>query len=195
MDYKVEYDKNFLMHHGVKGQKWGEKNGPPYPLSDKVKSIAYRGGYDAEGNKKYKIDKKDVKEARNIVDKNLKYMSNKDLNEYKNRLILENSIEDITGKNWYKKEGKRARDNIAHMFSDASTQTGKNLIANVEMFGIAQGLSQTPLDNNVINALTKINLDTDKKDDNYWFTKDFNDGSDEIKKNKEYEKHMKDMGG
>lgn len=22
-----------LMHHGIKGQKWGEKNGPPYPLS------------------------------------------------------------------------------------------------------------------------------------------------------------------
>lgn len=162
MNYIINYNKNFLMHHGVKGQKWGEKNGPPYPLSDKVKSIAYRGGYDAEGNKKYKTNKKDVKAARDIIDKNLKYMSNKELNEYKNRLILENSIEDITGKNWYKKEGKRARDNIMHMVSDASTQTGKNLISNVEMFGIAQALSTTPLDNSVINSLTKINLDSDK---------------------------------
>ena len=23
---------NSLEHHGVKGQKWGERNGPPYPL-------------------------------------------------------------------------------------------------------------------------------------------------------------------
>lgn len=27
-----------LQHHGVKGQKWGVKNGPPYPLKDKVKN-------------------------------------------------------------------------------------------------------------------------------------------------------------
>lgn len=26
-------DSDFLEHHGVKGQSWGEKNGPPYPLS------------------------------------------------------------------------------------------------------------------------------------------------------------------
>lgn len=23
---------DYLMHHGIKGQKWGKKNGPPYPL-------------------------------------------------------------------------------------------------------------------------------------------------------------------
>lgn len=26
------YYKNYLSHHGIKGQKWGKKNGPPYPL-------------------------------------------------------------------------------------------------------------------------------------------------------------------
>ena len=25
-----------LYHHGIKGQKWGVRNGPPYPLSSKV---------------------------------------------------------------------------------------------------------------------------------------------------------------
>lgn len=24
--------RKYLMHHGVKGQKWGRRNGPPYPL-------------------------------------------------------------------------------------------------------------------------------------------------------------------
>lgn len=27
------YDESpFLEHHGIKGQKWGVRNGPPYPL-------------------------------------------------------------------------------------------------------------------------------------------------------------------
>lgn len=28
-----EIYKNYLEHHGILGQKWGRKNGPPYPLS------------------------------------------------------------------------------------------------------------------------------------------------------------------
>lgn len=27
------YYKNYLSHHGIRGQKWGKKNGPPYPLA------------------------------------------------------------------------------------------------------------------------------------------------------------------
>jgi len=27
---------NYLAHHGVKGQQWGVRNGPPYPIEDKV---------------------------------------------------------------------------------------------------------------------------------------------------------------
>lgn len=26
---------NYLVHHGAKGQKWGVKNGPPYPIHKK----------------------------------------------------------------------------------------------------------------------------------------------------------------
>lgn len=31
--YQPYWDCDELEHHGVKGQSWGEKNGPPYPLS------------------------------------------------------------------------------------------------------------------------------------------------------------------
>ena len=30
--FKPNLDDYFLEHHGIKGQKWGVKNGPPYPL-------------------------------------------------------------------------------------------------------------------------------------------------------------------
>lgn len=26
----------YLFHHGVRGQRWGERNGPPYPIQDKI---------------------------------------------------------------------------------------------------------------------------------------------------------------
>ena len=29
----MEYWKQELYHHGIKGQQWGQRNGPPYPLS------------------------------------------------------------------------------------------------------------------------------------------------------------------
>lgn len=29
--------EEYFVHHGIKGQKWGERRGPPYPLSSKQK--------------------------------------------------------------------------------------------------------------------------------------------------------------
>lgn len=50
----------WLAHHGVKGQKWGEKNGPPYPL-DSSKSDGHKllkGDGSPQGKKKYKTSEK-----------------------------------------------------------------------------------------------------------------------------------------
>ncbi|MBP5564543.1 MAG: hypothetical protein J6X45_02335, partial [Lachnospiraceae bacterium] len=27
-----DFESNYLAHHGILGQKWGDQNGPPYPL-------------------------------------------------------------------------------------------------------------------------------------------------------------------
>lgn len=48
-----------LWHHGIKGQKWGQRNGPPYPLDDGDKSVAER---------KAEIDKSGTAERNSIVD-------------------------------------------------------------------------------------------------------------------------------
>lgn len=42
-NYLLQHGKNKifstkLAHHGIKGQKWGVKNGPPYPLKRSVKN-------------------------------------------------------------------------------------------------------------------------------------------------------------
>lgn len=29
---REKYTESYLYHHGIKGQKWGDRNGPPYPL-------------------------------------------------------------------------------------------------------------------------------------------------------------------
>lgn len=37
---KTQAHSNELYHHGIKGQKWGERNGPPYPLKAGAHSAA-----------------------------------------------------------------------------------------------------------------------------------------------------------
>lgn len=34
--------RGYLSHHGIKGQRWGKKNGPPYPLSDRLHSYVIK---------------------------------------------------------------------------------------------------------------------------------------------------------
>lgn len=35
-----DFSSNYLMHHGILGMKWGQQNGPPYPLDAKDHSAA-----------------------------------------------------------------------------------------------------------------------------------------------------------
>ena len=67
--------EDYLMHHGIDGQKWGVKHGPPYPLDDskstgsrlktkkkKKKSLGQR--FNEWANKKYNENHKDEYEAK-----------------------------------------------------------------------------------------------------------------------------------
>lgn len=55
--YYVNEDSDFLIHHGIKGQKWGVENGPPYPLDNSVST-----GHSIRQIKKYQ--KKNAKWAK-----------------------------------------------------------------------------------------------------------------------------------
>lgn len=53
--YRPPYP-NELYHHGIKGQTWGIRNGPPYPLNQDSKDSGYRKLL-ARGDKAYNLDK------------------------------------------------------------------------------------------------------------------------------------------
>lgn len=57
----------WLCHHGIKGQKWGEKNGPPYPLGSSQKSASEKSASTRVARKSQTIQDK----AKKIKDANL----------------------------------------------------------------------------------------------------------------------------
>ena len=52
-----DFESNYLMHHGILGQKWGHKNGPPYPLDAKDHSSSEKKAGWRESLKKKRQEK------------------------------------------------------------------------------------------------------------------------------------------
>lgn len=61
-----DFESNYLMHHGILGQKWGKKNGPPYPLGASDHSASEKkAGWKESLHKKHEQKKlaKEIKKA------------------------------------------------------------------------------------------------------------------------------------
>jgi len=165
MKYIVN-DKDYLIHHGVTGQKWGVVNGPPYPLNDTVKAIAYRGGVLKDGTQ-LNINRRDVQKARKIVNKNIKYLSTNELNEYRNRLMLEGNIGDITGSNWAQKQGKKILDSLERIGSQSAVNIGTQLATRGGLLAITKILENRHVSKDNISYLTNFKYDKKKEDEDF----------------------------
>lgn len=72
-------NESVLAHHGVKNQKWGVRNGPPYPLNRKAKASSKK--------KEPEEVHEDYKRAHD--GKSVKSMSDAELRSRLNRLNME----------------------------------------------------------------------------------------------------------
>lgn len=73
--YAVTYS-NSLSHHGVRGQRWGKRNGPPYPLDagDHSASEKKAGWRRSLGRKKHISQHAEKKQGFKLTDKQKKYL-------------------------------------------------------------------------------------------------------------------------
>lgn len=102
---------NTLCHHGIKGQQWGVKNGPPYPLS-KQKTVTNSAGETVREVTAVKLTGEHPNAITQIVRKN----GGIDRNFYDDsgRQIkqISNNNHNKPGKHPYGKEGEHAHDYI-----------------------------------------------------------------------------------
>ena len=74
----MDHVDTYLMHHGVKGQQWGNKHGPPYPLDDNPSKQAYK--------------KKKAQQASSDSRKEQKRIAKQERAEYKKKKLPRTSL-------------------------------------------------------------------------------------------------------
>lgn len=106
--------EDYLMHHGVDGQKWGVRNGPPYPLEK---------GHKTSGKRKYRTDngykKRKEDTGLNLSNKPLNEMTNKEIKQHINRMKLEQQYKDLK-----KSDIDRGRERVMSYVRDYATLAG-----------------------------------------------------------------------
>lgn len=93
MNNFVVIPKDELYHHGIKGQKWGKKNGPPYPLdaSDHSSSERKEGTKGWTKEAKAEAKSKSKSNSKGSTSRNTSVKSNeltqKEINEFRKKMV------------------------------------------------------------------------------------------------------------
>ena len=134
---------DFLAHEGVQGMKWGQRNGPPYPLSRKQASAAekkagFKQSKFAQTGSTKKVDNRrkenaNKKQSEKIIrTKHTKSLSNEQLSKAIDRMRQEQTYKNLyndlyvnKGKEYLKSEmGKGATSVVRYAIS----KTGQKLV-------------------------------------------------------------------
>ena len=68
-EYSWELDYEHLAHHGIKGQKWGVRHGPPYPIEDRTMKAGTRlNSVEMVDSRMVKLKKKNLFRKKNIYE-------------------------------------------------------------------------------------------------------------------------------
>lgn len=158
----------YLMHHGRLGQKWGKKNGPPYPLDYSKLSEAER-----KEAKDKSIREGDVKTA--AAYRNRDYYTDVELSQLMNRFNTNQRLSEINQKNV--KSGLDKAEDIARKLNRVADIANKGTNFYNTMAKIANTFGDTELP--IIGAEKKNNNNKKKK---YTKTTDMLDDSGKLTK-------------
>lgn len=122
--------ENSLSHHGIRGMKWGKRNGPPYPLTQSSKSQAERKA----STGKTKGSEKQTTEASSK--KKVSDMSDSELKEAISRLQLEKQYKDLTKSESVKKSAKGKE-----FVMDVLEKSGKNIATQFTTYIMGEALN------------------------------------------------------
>lgn len=94
-------DNSSLEHHGIQGQKWGDRNGPPYPLGSGDHSASEKKHlqkYSFADEIKQTGKKKKKKKQKSPVDEipDYKKLSPEEVEEKKKRAIREGNVKEVS---------------------------------------------------------------------------------------------------
>jgi len=137
-EYVLVPKEDVIAHHGIKGQQWGERNGPPYPL----KRGSIKGSYRKlrkwqKGNvEKVKNSKpaRKIKEAREYQKKNrptpsdIHAMSDQEIQERTQRLEAERNLYNIS---------QYGKSNVEKILVDGAKEGAKRGVAMVVAGSVA----------------------------------------------------------
>ncbi len=155
-----------LIHHGIKGQKWGKQNGPPYPLGSDSLSPAERKA-DTGEIKRVRRDKKG-----RILMEDYNNMSDADLRKTVERMELENrylrAYDVSQGKSFLEKTASTF-NSVGQILDSVNKGskffTGEDFVKNIARIADKAKASKKTGDDDITNVWDEVskNINSDHK--------------------------------